>query len=1017
MGLPLAEGKSGRTFYTEQKLAILAENVKRYDWARKERDAIVARADRWLKLGDEKLRRLVPPPEVPRDAIVHLSGCPVHGDAVNKVGRYDWIISPEEPYKIKCPVGGEVYPANDFMAFLASGMKDRSLLTGPYADDGRGWTKPGEPKKYWFVAFYAHWAARKFVLRAIDDLSLAYLLTSESKYAHSCAVLLWQLAEYYPRYNYETQSRYGEEFDHGYRGRLLYHTWECFTVQEVVPAYDAIWPAIENDPALEALIGQPAQQIRLHIESRMLRQMATDIMDGSHRIAGNYGMHQVGLLRIAVVLDDNVNHPTRDEMIAWVLNNDRSTLYTDQGLYNALSNIVHRDGYPFESPSYNVGWLNNLVDVADALEEANVRIYQIPRFRKLLYWPLKTACAGEFTPPLGDSNNMFAGVLGWTSQICVPAFLRYGDSAFAKALVQTGAVSAHDLFKKPVDDEITRAAEGHVQPVGVTSALLPAVGFASLQTGNDANRIAASVFYGYYVGHSHFDRLHMDLFAYRNSLIPDFGYPETADTYDPRRFGFFSHTVTHNTVMIDARRQESSPGRLHIFAPGAFAQTVEVSAESAYPGVAKLYRRTLMLVDVAPDKAYVVDIFRARGGKQHDWIVHGTEADFQTDLPLSTPEKRGTLAGPEVPYGCFYDDLALRDKPWGTVQYHLYKGSGFQFLFNVQKAKLDGLGRMSWLLNRPEDLYPKHPTQGVVLRAHLLGRDEEVFACDGRPQLRQNFPEKVKFVIRRRVGGELGSVFVTVFEPYKDKPFIDSVRLLDVKPSDGLPVALEVRSGNLRHVVFNRIETPTENEYAVSLPEGVLVTDGRAAVLEQIDGGEVKQAYLLSGRKAQWGKFTLEGAPASRAKVTGVDYKAGMITLDMPIFSENPPAGSVAMVQNGEHAAAIPVARVVSPTSFCVGDDDLCAARFAVRSVAGDTVKLSPAFAYFARPGMTVINEAGKALGRLKSVSSDTLTLDRAGLSMEDAPDSNQDGHRHLFATVVGPGDELNVHWSTRRRE
>jgi hypothetical protein len=440
--------------------------------------------------------------------------------------------------------------------------------------------------------------------------------------------------------------------------------------------------------------------------------------------------------------------------------------------------------------------------------------------------------------------------------------------------------------------------------------------------------------------------------------------------------------------------------------------------------VAKLYRRTLMLVDAGPDRAYLVDIFRVRGGKQHDWIVHGTQAEFESDLPLTAPQKEWTLAGADVSYGRFYDDLSLRDKPWGTVQYHRYTGSGFQFLLNVQRAMLNGPGRVSWRLNRPEDLYPKHPTKGVALRAHLLGKGEEVFACDGRPQLRKDFPETVKFVVRRRVGNELESVFVTVFEPYKDTPFIESVRPLEVKGAEGMPVALEVRAGGARHIIFNRIEATNEGEWVVSLPEGPLVTDGRAVVLKApqretrfLQENGFLGAYLLSGRKVQWGKFTLECSPASHAKVTSVDYKAGVISLDGPIFSEKPPAGSVAIIQNDEHAAAVPIARVVSPTSFSVGDDDLCAARFSVVSVSGDTVKLSPTFAYFARPGMTIIAKAGKPLGRLKSVSSDSLVVDRGGLSMEDVPDSNQDGHRHLFAAVVGPGDELSVHWSTRRRE
>ena len=89
--------------------------------------------------------------------------------------------------------------------------------------------------------------------------------------------------------------------------------------------------------------------------------------------------------------------------------------------------------------------------------------------------------------------------------------------------------------------------------MGVESQLLPGVGFASLQRGSSRNRTALAIYYGYYQGHSLFDRLPLDLYSWRHALTPDFGYPETADSYDPRRLGFLSHTVAHNTMMGNSR--------------------------------------------------------------------------------------------------------------------------------------------------------------------------------------------------------------------------------------------------------------------------------------------------------------------------------------------------------------------------------------------------------------------------------------------------------------------------------
>ena len=1006
--------KSARTLYTEAKLRIASENLKRYEWARKERSLIVARADKWLKYDDAKLRTLVPPPGVPRAGRVHLEGCPVHGEAANKVGAYAWRISFDDPWKVRCPVGKEVYPSNDFAAFLASGMKDRSLLTGDYPDDGWGWQKPGVPKKFWFVAFYAQWSVSRFLHPALRDLSRAFLLTDDPRYAHACALLLWQLAEYYPRYQFEKQSRYGTEFLPWYKGRLLYHTWECFTVQTVAPAYDAIWPAIPNDAALAAIAKQSPREIREHIESRVLRTMAKDITDGTNRIQGNYGMHQVGAVRVAIVLDDEVNHPTKSEIIDWVLNNDRANMYTAMGLYDALFNLVHRDGYPFESPSYNCGWMRDLTHVAEALEDAGVPMFDHPRFRKLLSWPMKMLCAGEFTPPLGDSNNMFAGALGIQPLYCDAGFRRLRDPAFAKVWVQTGRQPKQDLFRECLSKQIAQAARTHPEPIGTQSSLLPGLGFATLQTGTDANRTAVAVFYGRYVGHAHYDRLHIDLYSHRNSLLPDFGYPETADTFDPRRYGFFSHNLAHNTVMVDSRRQASARGRLHVFDPGPFAQTVEVSAGAVYPDRVTLYRRTLMLVDAAPDQACLVDIFRVRGGQQHDWVVHGTQAEFRSDLPLSAVEAKGTLAGPDVPYGLFYDDPKLRDKPKGTVRYHLYEGSGFQFLFNVQRAKLHAVAHADWHLNRPEDLYPNHPTRGVVLRAHLIGKGEEALVCDGRPQLRRTWPETVKFLIRRRVGRALESAFVTVFEPYKNHPFVDSVRSLPVTPDVGMPVALEIRARGRRHVVFACLEAVGSAAHTIQLGDESLTVVAKAAVLSQDVDGKVVRAYLLDGQRAEWGGFVIEGEPEAHTRVAEVDYPRGRITLVDPALRGRSTAGGIAVVESAAHAAVIPVTGDAAASSFSVGDDDLCAARVAVRKVLDKGLQIYPRYAYWVEPGMTVINEAHRVLGRVRSFDKGIMQIDGGPYKMDDFPDVDRDGRRRISVMVVGPGDQITLHSSVR---
>ncbi len=968
-------GGAERGFYTEAKMNALTTNLEQHEWARQQRDEITAAADQWARHDDERLRTLVMSPQLPRAVVANVAGAPEKGDELKAIGAYSWIIDFEHPFKVKHPVTSEYFPSNDFVAFLESDLKDRSLLTGEYADDGWGVKIDGHDKPFWFVGVYVHWSVVRLLLPAMDNLSKAYLITGDAKYAHACNVLLWQLAEYYPDYNYETQSRYAKEVQSNYNGRLLYHTWEAWLTCHSVPtAYDAVRQAIDDDKALQTLTGMTGPQIREHIEERILRTMAGDITDGSGRIQGNYGMHQSSLLGIAAVLDGIDGSPDSNEMRQWVLNNPNAQNYTQIGLEDAMNNLLHRDGHPFESPSYNTYWVKDLNKMVTALGKHGDAIRNSPRFRKLFTWPLKMACAGEFTPSYGDSNHMFHGLIGFNGEAMGAAFHHFGDPVFAKAMQQAGTKPLRDLFTESIDDAVEESAAKYSQPIGVTSELLPGVGFVSLQSGSDANRTAAAIYYGYYWGHAHYDRLQLDLYSWGHALTPDFGYPESADAFDPRRFGFLSHTVSHNTVMVNASRQKDpARGRVHIFDPGDFAQVVEVSGEDCYPGVVDLYRRTLIMVEVSPTQSYLVDIFRVRGGKQHDWIVHGTQADFVSDLPFSAPREEGTLAGADVAYGEFYDDPRFADNNKAHVAYYTYEGSAYQWLFNVQQAKLNGEATATWKLNRPEEMFPERPRKGLALRAHLVGQNETVFACDGKPQLRKNWPETVKFLVRRREGDQLESVFVTVFEAYKDTPFIQSVKALP-SDDDDLPVALQITLDNDQHQLFNSLSrteiTGTAGRYKLNL--------------------------------------------AHTAKVQSVDYDAGRITLDSPIIED---AGGHAFVESDGHGNAVPVAKRIDDRTFEVGDDDLCAGVIHV-NWAGEhegrhQINFLPKFVYFLEPGMTLVNETGDVVGRLVKSFTGAAAVDRA-LSLDDFSDLNGDGRHTVRVAVIGPGDQIKRYRALR---
>ncbi len=997
--------KTTRTYYTPERLGWMQENLDQYEWAQQERDKIIARADRWAKYDDETLQRLVPPLEVPRCNTVHSSGCPVHGDAILKYpGRSkSWKTSFDKPWKIQCPVDGEWYPSNDFAAYLEGGCKDESLLEGEYVDDGWGCEVPGFEKKFWFVGYYAGQMVRNWLLPAIEDMSRAYLLTGDANYAHKTALLLWKLAQFYPDYLYEKQSRYALEFMPWYNGRLQYHTWECFTIHKVTLAYDAVWPEIDADRDLHGFTGKTGSEIREDIEERMLRVAARDITDGSHRIAGNYGMHQSALLRIALVLSDDRGEPTSRQMVDWVLTGpEKVTLYTDTPLPDAIVNLFHRDGVPFESPSYNCGWMTQLEDVAELLLLNGVDIWSVPRFRGLYEWPLRMLVCGTMTQPMGDSNHMFAGGLGVTPTYLERAFQRMGDPRQAKAMVQRNTPFRRDLFQKSMEVRAREVAAEIPEPVGVTSELLPGLGYATLQTGNDENRSAIALHYGYHTAHRHYDTLNLEVYGHDHPLIPDLGYPETADTFDPRRFGWLAHCAVHNTVMVNASRQELAFGRPVTYHGDGWAQLVEARSPATYPDVTEDYRRACLLIDIDDTNAYCLDLFRVVGGTQHDWLIHGPPADLSSQgLDLSAPRKEGTLAGPDVPYGKFYDDPELIEGKPGT-RYHNYRGSAFQWLTNVQEAPSSEAATVSWRLNRDPSMFPKKPTEGIGLRVHLLGADERVFVCDGIPQRRKNFPDRLKWVVRRRQGEALASTFATVFEPFaNDAPLIQAVKRIPVTPEDG-SVAVQLTFTGASHVVFWTPSPETAHQF------GAYRIEGRAACVKLDARGQVVAARLFDGTVLTREGLRINGKGVRAAQIAGIDYEANTVTLDTAALTEEM-VGRWVPVRTPKHVTAVRIERIIDPRTFSLGEQDLRCGTGGVTEINETGTVKHDRVIYFGVEGMTVLNEAGDIVGKLLTCNSQDFSLRGKQAAPDEFPDADGDNRRRFTIMAIGPGDTLQL--------
>jgi hypothetical protein len=859
----VVEAKHKTNLYTPEEIAIAREKIKKELWAKQEYDAVIKRADEWLTFSDEELRRLIPSAAVPRAFDVHFKQCPIHAEEIKKYGSYPWIIDLKNPWKVKCPVGGEYYPSNDFDPENPGSPGD--VTEEEFIDTGWGWRKPGEPQKYWFVAYFNHWAIHGHIVPGAEVLGKAYLLTGDRKYSRKAAVILDRLAEVYPEMDHVSQSRYGTEIQVGtYHGRIVNCIWETGLVTTAARAYDFIYEGLDGDSELEERLGKSIAQIKENIETNFLEDAARSLYTMDGRIRGNYGMHQRAMATIAVVLDNE----NSDKYVDWVLfNAGEGGGYMYQGMASGLINLLYRDGVGFESsPHYNNLWIGTFTTVAEVLLKRGINLYEdYPRMKAMFHVPIELVMNGEFTPNIGDAGNVLSkGREGWNAGWYELAFRRYQDPLYAKVMAHLNTYG-RDLFQESINNQVVDMVKAHGTDIEYKSRNLSGYGLALLRGGKSSNPLSVSLYYGKGGGHDHWARLNIEVFGKGMRLVPDLGYPEFMSGFHKKLCGWTGHTISHATVLVDEKRQfTKEAGRLHHFATLPGIQYVDVGAEAAYTGLTEMYRRSLALIDT-PDgeDAYILDIFRVKGGSKHDYSIHGPSGVFGVEgVSLSAMQKKGTLAGEDVPFGTLYDAPHL-ETPGYTGGYSSYMGSGFGYLFNVQKAKGQDIWSATWDLK--DGMKSK-------LKMTFLGEDNEIVVAEGEPPKKGgNIPTSLKYILRRRAPEDGRSTFITFIEPCKEKPFIKGISSLG---DSDTAVAFKVDYGDASDYIIQDIEA----EKVKSFSQGLKAQAGFAR-LTLNDKEQVIGAAMSNGRLLEKDGFRLSIEKGYSGYVEEIDYDGGKVVV------------------------------------------------------------------------------------------------------------------------------------------
>lgn len=352
------------------------------------------------------------------------------------------------------------------------------------------------------------------------------------------------------------------------------------------------------------------------------------------------------------------------------------------------------------------------------------------------------------------------------------------------------------------------------------------------------------LYYGRNTGHGHRDTLNLGLHAFGLDLAPDLGYPEFADSVDMHRAQWVNNTVSHNTVVVDKRKQQTQVVGL----PQHYDETdrvklIDVRAPRPYPQTDE-YRRTTAMIKVDEENSYTVDFFRVVGGSDHHYSFHGAEGTVATEGLTLTQQPTGTYAGADVPFGQRADD----------VEGAGYMGSGFHWLKDVERDEAPPEQfSVDWNVHDTWNVYgagASAPTD-VHLRLTMLGPVGDVALANGvPPRNKPGNPAQLRYLLAHRSGTNLDSLFTSVIEPYKGDRYIRSISAATVK-RDGVPVDTSADNG-VRAVKIELTNGRTDYVVLSSQPDATFTIDDRiefrgffAVYSEQ--NGEPIYAYANDG--------------------------------------------------------------------------------------------------------------------------------------------------------------------------
>ncbi len=771
--------------------------------------------ERVMAMSEEEVLSFVPP-----YAIVYYCECPNCYGGVEGNNIFIWSI--DRPDELKCRFCDEIVYPNDK-------YPENQLIKGK--------NKLGEEISFPYYLnedkdiphfFSTHLLRHKrgWLVGQLIALGRAYQATAKAEYAARVVLVLDKFGQVYPHYpvmqNGCRRFKFRESQEMPYpwdSGKWGYFHNEI--PKPLLTAYDLVCESKEFDKLSE----ERGYDVRERLENDFFKATYEVIAASPYHVSNVVGYDIAG----AAILGRIINEPAYvHRAFGWMKQN------VDEGFFY--------DGMWHEAPSYHymtIGGIRAAFDTVRGHTDPPGYVDEIDGTR-----------FDDFDP---DTQVPF-----WARCVSAPAIVSFPN----------GCVS-------PIHDSWAGSKYGAPARAKTVSTILPGYGHASLGRGTGGDQMQAQLHFSGGYGHTHLDNLNLILWAKGREMLPDLGYTWTQMRY------WCACTLGHNTVVIDRQDQKGSgsDGDLLWFFPDSNGvSVVDADGKRGYKQIEGLdmYRRMLVMIPVSDADAYVVDVFRVRGGSMHEWALHG-DADEDTtatcSLDLSGSRKWMLEEGEEWKEPTIE---GARFNPYGMIR-------------DVANAETEGDFQVDFN-------YVEETTRGV--RIHMLndqsaevwlGRAPSVrrMGVGTRGDMRKAYDFWMpQLLVRRQAEAPLASVFAAVEEPYSGKPFIRRVERVQLTPADDNAIALRVTHGDTVDTIISTLDEPP---YPQRVTADGVAFNGKLGILREVNG-KTTGAWLFEGEKLTGGGWMVASEKgrydgqiqAATRKADGAEYDAFVTDAELP---------------------------------------------------------------------------------------------------------------------------------------